>query len=295
MAICRTPVIGVFLIITLFLYSCELINPEEPVPSYIRIEKVDFYDSVSNNIAIPEAHHITDAWVYIDGTLSGIYELPATFPVIASGSKRILVAPGILENGIADTRLIYPFYTLYTTDSVLNPGKITELKPVISYNSARTTFVFQGAGVEDFESGSIFDTTAASKVMLLRVNKSSDPLVFEGDYSGYVVMNDSNNIFEAETSADYLLPGSGREVYLEMNYRTDVELTVGILGDNGENVIKAPKINLYPTSGWKKIYINFAPEISAIKNARFKVYFRALHKSDLGESKIYLDNVKLLY
>lgn len=293
MNICRPFLVGFILICVLFVSSCDLINPEESVPSYISIDKVEFYDSTRNVVAIPNAHRITDAWVYIDGKLQGVYELPATFPVLASGPHTIIIRPGILENGIAATREIYQFYTSYTITPDLIPGKIDTLHPVISYDETSTVFVFPGNGVEDFESGSLIDSTPASKVKLDRTDV--DSLVFEDNYSAVARMNTVNNVFVAETSNGYLLPGNGTDVFLEMNYRTDVEIEIGLIADRDQQVFVLPKIVLNPAQAWKKIYINFADEISSVKNARYKIYFKAQHDNNLSESELYLDNVKLLY
>ncbi|HOV12628.1 MAG TPA: hypothetical protein PLL90_12785, partial [Bacteroidales bacterium] len=67
------------------------------VPSYIHIDKIDLnttYEFDGSNSC-----KITDAWVYIDGDLQGIYELPATFPVLANGQHTIMVRAGIKLNG----------------------------------------------------------------------------------------------------------------------------------------------------------------------------------------------------
>lgn len=87
-------VTGIFIISSLI--SCK---KTDLVPSYIHIEKIDV--STVYELYGSDSHKITDAWVYVDGDLQGIYELPATFPILATGQHTIMVRPGIKLNGIA--------------------------------------------------------------------------------------------------------------------------------------------------------------------------------------------------
>ena len=61
------------------------------------------------------AHKITTVWVQVDGAYAGVFELPAIFPVLASGSTEIRIQAGINENGTRATRLAYPFYEVFET------------------------------------------------------------------------------------------------------------------------------------------------------------------------------------
>ena len=61
--------------ILLLLSSCELINPEEDTPAFIKIDNFDYTVDVGTA-------KIVDAWVYIDNDLQGIYPIPNTIPVL---------------------------------------------------------------------------------------------------------------------------------------------------------------------------------------------------------------------
>ena len=99
-----------YLLIAITFFSCEKeeINTEG-IPSYIQINEIVLEDeSVTSNI--------TDAWVYIDEQLQGVYELPANFPVLAEGKHKLRIKAGIKDNGIASTRVIYPLYSSFIID-----------------------------------------------------------------------------------------------------------------------------------------------------------------------------------
>ena len=94
--------------ILLLLSSCELINPEEDTPAFIKIDNFDYTDVGTAKIV--------DAGVYIDNDLQGIYPIPNTIPVLKQGNHSVYIAPGIKENGISASRTNYPFYQWHQED-----------------------------------------------------------------------------------------------------------------------------------------------------------------------------------
>lgn len=102
----------VLFLVTLLTYSgCKVLDPDEEVPSYLYIKP--FEVNVSNPIYGTASDKITDAWVYVDGAFWGIYELPAYIPYFGTDSTRIIIRPGIKQNGISSKRVYYPFYESY--------------------------------------------------------------------------------------------------------------------------------------------------------------------------------------
>lgn len=86
------------------------------MPSYLYIEKIGLNTQYEQGTA---SHKITDAWVYVDETLIGAFELPATIPILTEGLKKITIRPGIKLNGISNTRAIYPYFTPIVKDIAL--------------------------------------------------------------------------------------------------------------------------------------------------------------------------------
>jgi hypothetical protein len=83
-----------------FFSACEIINPTEDTPSYLKINKIrlDARKSSTENYGT-ESNNISDAWVFVNGKLIGTFELPATIPVLVSGEAKIEVLPGIYGDG----------------------------------------------------------------------------------------------------------------------------------------------------------------------------------------------------
>ena len=113
-----------YFLIVLVLSSCQK-EDTAGIPTYIKID----------NIALDQGNttsNITDAWIYINGQLQGVYELPAKFPVLEQGNTDIKVYAGIKNNGISTERATYPFYNPYTINTELSINSTREIKPEIS-------------------------------------------------------------------------------------------------------------------------------------------------------------------
>ena len=83
-------------LLALNLTSCQKFEGDQTIPAYVRIDTVLFTaDYVTQGSS---THKITDAWVYVDDQLIGVYELPSTFPVLASGKHKLEIRVGIKLN-----------------------------------------------------------------------------------------------------------------------------------------------------------------------------------------------------
>ena len=129
-----------FIILILFCFAC---NKEEEIPSYIGIND---FNLTSNSSFGENTENITDVWIYIDENLQGVYEIPVTFPVLNKGLQNIRIKAGVKANGIASTRIQYPFYTSYLDTVELVENETINISPSFSYNSSINAIV------EDFES-----------------------------------------------------------------------------------------------------------------------------------------------
>ena len=157
----------------LLFQSCEEIDINEGVPSYINIPSIEVVTDPTNEGS--NSHKITDAWVYFDNNLQGVYTIPVTFPVLLSGKQNINIKAGIKNNGISATRVQYPFYGYFNAEITLTKDSVIELNPVVFYTNV-DSIIF-----EDFESNyPIIDTTKNSDTTYLSNNTTN----FEGNSGG---------------------------------------------------------------------------------------------------------------
>ena len=252
---------------------------EAEVPSYISIEKF----SLSTNYSTEgtNSHNITDAWVYIDNDLVGVFELPAKFPVLKEGNVKLDVYPGIKENGISERRVKYLFYEAYSHQVTLEKNKTLAVTPNTKYISG-TTFYW----MEDFESASLpFSCHSLSDTIVKTIND-----VFEGGYSGKVSLIPGMDFFECYTPTFSTLPRNGKPIFMELNFKCNQPVLVGLYADSDQIGI----FYLNTTTTWKKIYLNFTEPITTRPNAsEYKIFFGFQSKVDYPEFVI--DNLKIVH
>ena len=264
--------------------GCEIINPDEPIPSYIHISTTKLETNAP--VEGSSSHRIPDIWIFVNDNPRGVYELPASFPVIGEGFPKISIIGGILENGISTTRKIYPFYASYIlnngSDQVeLENAKTDTILPVFEYKES-TTFAF----MEDFENV-IGITDLAGGGLLTKVAEA-----FEG-ISGLISLDDSNTTYEGASTQLLALPANS-PVYVELNYKSNNEFQLGVIGNYATQDVKFYKLIITPKTDWNKIYVNLEDEVTSMQANTYQLLIKAEKQDDVTGPKIYLDNIKVL-
>lgn len=268
--------------------SCEKFSGDQTVPAYLSIDSVylrtDYYSQGT------ASHSITDAWVYVDDQFLGAFELPARLPVLFRGKHKVMLWPGVKRDGIAATRISYPYYTPITKDITFTEDSTSSVGVIKT--TYQTTAAFKWK--EDFEGiGISLDTTSRSQVKF-ELTDPSDPLTFEGAHSAIVQLDSLGNFFECQTHEEFPIPAAS--VYLEMNFNLSNSLTVGVVVYSLYTLYQSPIITLNPTNGaWKKIYIDLTTTLNSYSGmTSYRVYLGTYKDADKKESVILLDNFKIV-
>jgi hypothetical protein len=268
--------------------SCEVFNPEEQIPSYIHIDKIDLNTTSDQGT---NSSKITDAWVYVDDQLIGAYELPATVPILFGGTHTVVIKPGIKVDGISATRAVYPFYKPYTASINLIPDSVITINPTLTYN---TFTVFEWK--EAFEDGGIsIDKTLFSDTT---IDKTSDiTKVYEGSYSGVVHLDATHDFFQGLSLGSFILPSGDSPVFLELNYKTDALIKVGLYANSTSQIMKLDVLYINKSATWNKIYINLNSAINRATNNPddFQIYIEIQKDTDASSAEILFDNIKLVH
>jgi len=278
-----------FLPILLFLASsCEKFKGDQTIPAYISIDSV--YLTTDYNKQGTKSQNITDVWVYVDDEFLGAYELPAHFPVLKSGDHVVKFWPGVKKNGISATRVAYEYYIPIQKTITLKEDSTSNL------GIQKTTYQVPSyfPWLEDFEqTGQTLDTTSRS-IACIDKTPSGSPLTFEGNHSGWVVLDSIHNFFECQTHNEFVIPLSS--VFLEMNFNTTNTLIVGVVTYSGSSISQTPIITLNRTNGnWKKIYIDLTTSLNAYTGmTSFRVYMGTFKDADRETSSILFDNFKIV-
>lgn len=275
-----------FLIVGIIFNSCSKDKYEAQIPTYISIDQF----TLTTNYATEgtASDNITDAWVFINDDLVGVYELPCNFPVLKEGNVTVKVFAGIKDNGIAGDRKRYLFYEHHEEQLNLVKGETIKIDPQIVYKS-NVTFKW----MEDFENASLsFLYSIGSDTIFNKVSND----VKEGAFSGQVYLEPTMDFFEATSVGYPSLPRNGSNVYLEMDFKTNELLHVGLYIDGSQygNVI------LNTTDTWKKIYINYTDLINeAPSGSDYKIFIgfqeSANNPFSNDHPEFHLDNIKLVH
>ncbi|HZF99546.1 MAG TPA: hypothetical protein VEY71_01015, partial [Chitinophagales bacterium] len=111
------------LLVLLVCSGCDLINPAEPVPAYIDLRDPELVIPASQAGTQGSASEkISNTWLFLNNRPLGVFNRTGHIPVIGDGENMITAVAGIMENGVAAVRVIYPFYTTDTTIAVLSPN-----------------------------------------------------------------------------------------------------------------------------------------------------------------------------
>lgn len=265
-----------FLIIVAVFPGCDIINPAEEIPGYLHIPHFE-----KNTTYVDEgsaSHNITDAWVFVDDQPVGTFELPATIPVFADGETKVTIVPGIKKNGISAIRIRYPYYKGANMNLSFDPATVDTIIPSTEYVDG-LSFPLK----EDFESGNEFTGIG------ITTNPSE---VFEGKKSGKVTLDGINTNFKAISNI-YTLPGGGKQVFLEMDYRNTNEFRIFLQFANGTDFREL--LTVTPKEVWNKIYVDLTEVVSSVGASEFQVVFASTLPEEESSAEYLWDNIKIVH
>ena len=265
--------------------SCD---NEDAIPAYIQIDEYQITANAATQGS--NSHNIQDVWVYANNNLIGAFNLPATIPILEEGSVDIIIDPGIRDNGISASPRIYPYYTRYETTVELISEQVTAVTPSSTYTSD-LKFVFK----EDFEESNIFSIDRDMD-NLTRMGQTSVGAI-EGT-AGVLDLSTAHPINEVATNIAYSnLPLTGSvDVYLELNYKADVDFAIGLIGYDDFGAIQVFYSHVLTAKGeWNKAYLNFTEVLFNSRMNSYQVAFLAGLPDGLSEAKVLVDNVKLVH
>lgn len=275
-----------------FLSGCVKNNPE---PVWLEINE---WTLQSNPNATDDqgemTHNFSEAWVYVDNKVIGVFELPCKIPVLVSGDAKVQLYPAVRNNGIAATKKIYPFVEPYVINSMnFVPGQTYTFQPTTKY-AANCNF-----WIEDFDAGSVKIQTDNNFSNASLQIESLSAISLTGDY-GHIALSPTDSLWVGITTDALTLP-KGKEIYLEIDYRNTNPLLTGVRAfnisggstDNDNVTVKAQKED---NLQWKKIYIDLKEIVSYSQTAAsFKQYFKTLLPPNVALADIYLDNIKIIH
>ncbi len=285
----RLNILLLFISFSIGIVGCDVINPSEPVPTYVKIDSFSFKQTKPQEEG-PVSTAITSVWMYYNNDPVGVFDLPCNVPVITEGDQGIIsVAPAIALNGLYDLQPQYTFYSFDTVTLKTNPGNVFEYTPTTSYI---TSAVFQYK--EDFELGNSFSPYIEGAIGDTSIVQTSDATkVHSGSRSGYIYVDKTNTYSEIITTSPFDITDG--EAYLELNYKCSIPFEIGMYNtlDNGFEALSY-FVGVNPTGTWKKIYIDLATYTSTYLGKDFKLLIKCGLPDGYSDGYVLLDNIKVV-
>ncbi len=283
------------LIFTVVLSSCKKFE-KAPIPAYLYIKPITL-KTANDNTQGDNSALIKDAWIDVNGISIGSYGIPSLIPVVQTGNVKLNIKGGIVNSGQDEQRIIYPFYTSYETTLNLQPQKIDTIESIINFvQGVKFTFI------EDF-------TFASDKFQIVKKFKN-DSILIINDSNGWKKGNNYGKFKYDDTIANINIlaimntpnfdgfdkPSVRSRVYLEFDYKSNVDFNVGMqVRNNGRLINFFSILNVNSKVTWNKIYLELTSEFIKLANDdKFKLFFSVNKKAD-GQTDFNFDNVKLLY
>jgi len=280
-----------FFSISFILSSCIKNNPD---PFWLEVNEWTLESN--DNLGFDQGeltHNFTEAWVYVDDKVIGVFEVPFRIPLVKSGNANIKLYPAIKNNGISATKKIYPFVVPYEVNVLMEGNGEIIINPVTHYKDATLFNIF------DFESASTGITDDVNS--LANMIKGNDPSILKwGNFYGQIDLNSIDSTYIGYTT-NYMNFNIGQEVYLEIDYYNTNGLVTGLLSTSSTaGTVNNVNIQLNSqdpsTVKWKKIYIDLKELISnSPPGAQFRQSFQAGLDSGDSEGFIIMDNIKIVH
>lgn len=230
--------------------------------------------------------------------------MPVTIPILKEGSSEIVVIPGVKRNGQSSDRSINPFYRSYVTTLDLIPARVDTIKPKVKYRDAK--FVW----IEDFEDNTIslertLEVSTTDSFIITR--EPAEVFNYDGNLntaSGKIIIPANGlQVFDSRSIEVFDLPRQGQEIFLELNFASNTNFTVGIYPIRSGQLSGNPIVNFFSTEDeegkmvWKKAYVSLKEDVNSAFNigADFRVFFNAQTNSTDKVPIILLDNIKLIH
>lgn len=275
-----------FSLLFLILFGSACRKKDVGTPSYIYIPEFKVNTTQAQGTDFVPMPYVN---VFINDNSVGVYALPANFPVLQEGPVKVEVFP-MIKRFAREGVLHYSAMQPYSTQLDLQAMKTDTLIPEFSYY-ANAEFPW----LEDFNDNSSSLYIKSGTIDTFYIENDAEISRDKTPYM-HIDMGDGESWFEIESQDLFDLPKDGREIYLEIDYRSTVPFAIGLYASSSTGVIAVPSVSPFPTgTSWNKAFIYLSDEtINRSSDTRFRVYFRAVNAT-VDDPHIYLDNIKLVY
>lgn len=299
-------------ILTIILASvvCFSCNKPDLTPAYIDITKEDVnncidvsrfnemhdlnYDTEQLNAL--QQHTFTHVNVYVNNKNLGCWPLPCKVPVLDindADSSTLVILPAFRRTGMSNTVDGYPFLNVLRQKVMLKRGQTYHVadNPLSYIYSPYASFPY----LETFSNSTSFtpmDTTNSLTFL---------PMQYDGRLVGGITLNDQNGLNFDVTSTTIILPVYNYSIYMEVTYKTEGNMEVGMKLSTGTYSNTVHQLGgIYPSNGeWKTIYFDLTSVIHGYHATGTDYTSVNLILTGVGDkgknTHYYIDNIKVVY
>ncbi len=297
-------------LLTLCFSACERFQGDVQVPAYLHLDRVNIVPQSQNAPSVEPGFYTANIDAvqiiyYFEGDPSeyslGVFQLPFTVPLLRHGNiTRLTIVPVIKQNGIAGTRIAYPYYNTVklenirvAPDSITNIGRLDPQNNQWYINANYKTGDLINIQTEDYFEPTAFSSNFDSTVIWVKNDPNN---ACTGQGYGRIHINDSTTVTTFSILKE-LSPDPKSVLYLEMDYKNDFEIFVNMVGfpvsSSGQVETKSIQ-KLHPRSNWNKIYINLGRVWEQFNhNTPLSIFFQVTNP-DHKTGDIFIDNVKII-
>ncbi|MBQ0161010.1 MAG: hypothetical protein KBT28_10390 [Bacteroidales bacterium] len=297
------------LVIILTFSSCKKFQGDVTIPAYLHLDRIDVVPQRQNSPSNEAGFYSSlvdcvQLIAFFEGddkeTTLGVFQFPVTVPVLRHGEMKYLrVLPCVKQNGSSTTRIAYPYYQTIVLENVkLAPDSVTNLGMQDEQTGEwylEANYFERGQFTvlaEDYFEPTSFSSNLDSNVVWITNDREG---ACTGTGYGMVTVPDSVKVMAFYYNEEFNLPNS--ILYLEMDYWTDLELDLDMIGfpySTAGTATSFGVMRLVPNNHWQKIYINLGRTWSRFNfSSPIKLFFQAINPNGTG-GHVKIDNIKVV-
>lgn len=302
----------IYFIISLFCLILALgagCNKTDLTPAYIYITEDDvnnrvdistfnadhdlYYDEEQLNSL--QQHSFTHVNVYVNNKNLGCWQLPCKVPVLdvnGKDSSKLVIIPCFRKTGMSVTIKGYPFFDVLQQKIMLKRGE--------TYNVSDNPLSFRYSKYSHFPFHETFANSSSFSPIDTAEAHSFYPTVIDDRQVGEIVLNAGEKFDVISTAA--ILPIYNYTVYLEITYKTESNIDIGLKMSTGQYPNTVHQIGgIYESGGeWKTIYFDLSSVLMGYhytggSSTSANIVLTGSGKNVSAPTHFYIDNIKIVY
>ena len=271
--------------------SCNLINPAEELPIYLRLSKALVSDKKTGDTSTIAAKVV---WIETGADSLGFFPLPTTVASLAGTGKQYTLYGGVSELAQGFVA-IYPFWKPMYINVDSAQTKIGDTLKINTKFEYYPDSILAYKLEEKFETTSINFENKIGTSVSIELSMSTEH--YEGAHSGVAHFEAEQQTFEAVSREDMDLPADKVE-YVEVTFKTNIPFEIGLKYYSPFSFGEIPTTAavLDTASQWKTVFLrlnNLTKNTPAdAQPASYKLFFRAIGNGTKRD--LYLDNVRII-